>query len=446
MDGALDPHIPTNPEPPLLFPLTKPQIAPSIIADATPNGVSMVSPNSPRSDHPLPSTVLGPPRYPKHLRTHSNRKESQQSDSLLHIVPAAVDADQALPPINTPYQPVAHVVPQHLPHLHPSVQSFPLIEGYLAGPDLPHETYAETPAEIRQAQLDFLEAQSRKVAPRSKDLFRVGPPFWATVLHRPFYCEATDEQIVPEMTSRIDRGFELGELGNWIGYKRNYITLVLTFVFQGWSMERFLKNRYYYVDESEGAKVEIKYFALGIAVKCNDPEVNISLVQHTPKRDKGPKLATPRYCAVPGGDLPDHQLVTMSSNRTNGRKVALLKRMFNFDREEYYQLRAIDANRDTSILRNYPNGLLTKVARFERIQFTASIRVTKDRTALKFFTLSIQLLGITDDCDLLHDPIVLATSDSHPLLVRGRSPSKYDLEKTSGYRDPMNNMAHDSEL
>lgn len=282
----------------------------------------------------------------------------------------------------------------------------------------------------------MMEAQPKKVAPRSIDLFRVGPPFEPTVLHNALYCQETGELIVPDMTTRIDRGFELGAKGNWIGYKRNYVTLVLTYVFKGWSWDDFLAHQYFVVDANDALRrVPVRYFALRIAVRCNDPEVKIGLVQHTPKRDKGPQYATPVYPAVPGGVLPEHQTVKASCNKRNMSKIASLRRIFGFDRAQYYDEHGTSAAADTSVLKNYPTDVLTKVARFERIQFTASLRVKVNHVNRKHFTLSVELVGVADGGDGEHE-VLLASSSSVPLLVRGRSPSNYNLEKTSGYRGP----------
>lgn len=236
------------------------------------------------------------------------------------------------------------------------------------------------------------------------------------------------------MSSRIDRGFELGEAGHWIGYKRNYVTLVSTFTFHGWSLGRFLKHHYFVLDE-DNCKVEVKSFAFAISVKCNSPDVKVGLVQHTPKRDKGPKYVTPIYPAVPGGELPEHHTVQRSSNKRNQTRVANMQKIFNFDREIYYKEHKLDMDSDHTILRNYPGDLLTKVARFERIQFTKSLRVDTENVPNKFFTLSVELLGILDENIEKPHKVVLATSDTVPLLVRGRSASMYPSEKTSGYRE-----------
>ncbi|KAM9931743.1 hypothetical protein OXX80_008612 [Metschnikowia pulcherrima] len=299
----------------------------------------------------------------------------------------------------------------------------------LANISLPHHTL---PAIESSPEADA--SCHKQTAPRSKNIYRVGPPFVPTILHQVLFCEATNEQVVPVMTSRIDRGFELGEMGNWIGYKRNYVTLVSTFTFHGWSFDRTMKGKYYVLDDDNN-KVRIRYFAFAISVKCNDPEVKVGLVQHTPKRDKGPKYNTPIYPGVPGGSLPDHQTVKLSSNKKNGNRVARMRQIFSFDRREFYRSDNHLNHSEQSLLKAYPCDLLAKVALFERIQFTKSLRVENTGSISKYFTISVELLGIPYCKDGLREHFVLATSDTVPLLVRGRSPSKYPGERTSGFRE-----------
>lgn len=300
-------------------------------------------------------------------------------------------------------------------------------------PGLDPSTFGETPV-LRNGLFELVDDKSRKVAPRSKDLFRVGPPFGITNIHRPLFCASTKEQIFPELESRIDRGFELGEAGNWIGYKRNYFTMVLTFNFRGWNLDRFTENQYEVLDKNDPSRrLPVRYFALSVLAKCSDPEVSIGLVQHTPKRDKGPQYSPPVYPAVPG-NLPDHQTVKASCNKRNQKKIQTLGRIFSFDRTDYYDKNAMDPAKDRSVLSGYPSDEITRVARFERIQFTASIRVKQaNHNIHKYFTLNVELLAIVEDADrTLQIPV--ASCGSAPLLIRGRSPSNYPREKTSGYR------------
>ena len=143
-------------------------------------------------------------------------------------------------------------------------------------------------------EADLLEATSRKVAPRSSDLFKVGPQFSETRHHQDIYCKSNDMDVNPILGARIDRGFEMGETGTWIGYKRNYFTLVSSFTFENFDFERFLHNKFYPYEKLSRSsvgenKVEISYFAIRLVAKCSDDDVSISLIHQTPKRHKALK-------------------------------------------------------------------------------------------------------------------------------------------------------------
>ena len=331
----------------------------------------------------------------------------------------------------------------------------------------------------RASQNELMETSTRKVAPRSSDLFRVGPPFGMMEQHQPVYLKSNDMPVLPMLHARIDRGFEMGETGTWIGYKRNYFTLVASFNFQNLDFNRFLENRFYTYDTSNkngmngnGSKLpnhtsssssssssssmnqpqnhphhphhqqhagqtrlDISYFAIRLVAKCSDDDVAISLIQHTAKRDKGPQFPPPIYPALPG-DLPDHDTVRASCNKRNGGKIEHMNKIFFFDRAQYYNDYNLNQTNDSSILRNYPSDSISKVARFERIQFTSSIRVKSTLTSARYFTLSCELLGIVEDEELQIQPILLGSVESPPLVIRGRSPSSYHKDRTSGYRPP----------
>lgn len=391
-------------------------------------------------------SFLGSPRYPPQLQNRLSRGVQQPQynlqelhqlkDDELHLDPLI----QHIPgPMQLTHSLNSEIDTQYNGQLNAQLNTLLQINRQLGDMNSPQRQLNELLSRGPEAEdvAQILDA-AKKVAPRSNDLFRVGPPFQPTTQHRAVYCGDTFERVKPVMSTRIDRGFEVGEHGNWIGYKRNYFTLVLTFHFDGWDFDRFLRSRFYIYDDKDGTerKVNISYFALSIVAKCLDPEVPIGLVQHTPKRDKGPQYSPPIYPAIPG-ELPDHHTVKASCNKRNGSKIQSMNRIFNFDRAEYYRDKGLDQYKDASVLKGYPSDQLVRVARFERIQFTGSIRVKATSIMHKYFTLNLELLGIVEDENHHIQPVLVASSQSAPLLIRGRSPSNYHKDKTSGYRGPL---------
>lgn len=309
-------------------------------------------------------------------------------------------------------------------------------------PQLNHTAHHHLEMLAQANEEELLDAGSRKVAPRSSDLFKIGPRFSDTRHHQDIYCKSTDLDVNPILDARIDRGFELGENGTWIGYKRNYFTLVAAFSLENFDYPRFIQNKFYTFEKShknggvDGVgenKVEISYFAIRLVAKCSDEDVSISLIQHTAKRDKGPQFPPPIYPAVPG-DIPDHETVKASCNKRNDNKIENMNKVFYFDRAEYYHNTNLDTLKDELILKNYPSDSIARVARFERIQFTSSIRIKSTSVNSRYFTLHVELLGIVEDEDSQIQPILLSSIETPPLIIRGRSPSNYHKDRTSGYR------------
>lgn len=287
----------------------------------------------------------------------------------------------------------------------------------------------------------------RKVAPRLLDLFRVGPPFSHLRHHHKVYLLDLPSPVLPRLSARIDRGFEIGDLGTWIGYKRNYFTLVAAFQFEGFDFDRFVANEFF-VSSSDrhGREVKrpVRYFAIRLVAKCSDDEVQISLIQHTAKRDKGPQFPPPMYPAVPG-NLPDHETVKASCNKRNGLKIENMNRIFYYQRQRDLAHVVNDGRtgHPSLILVTYPLDLIARVARFERIQFTLLIRIKLSLINTRYFTLHVELLAIVDDDELLAQPVVVLLIELPPLIIRGRLPLNYHKERPQGFFPRGDPHAHD---
>jgi len=250
------------------------------------------------------------------------------------------------------------------------------------------------------------------VAPRSSLQFKVGPSFEMTTSIYPIYTKSNNEYVFPFINARLDRGFDFID-NQWIGYKRNYFTLVSAFEFEKKDLEFLNDEKFYYLDEND-RKVNIEYFALNLISTCCEDDTEVNLVQHTAKRDRGPTQKPCVHIAVPG-ILPSHEMIKQAANIRNGNKIGKLNKVFQF----------INPSPDNlhSILSTYPtNEEIYKVARFERIQFSIAYQPNKVRgtTTNRHFKIVVQLLGKANDRYTL-----LAFTETPPLVVRGRSPSNY---------------------
>ncbi|CUM64124.1 uncharacterized protein PRCAT00001715001 [Priceomyces carsonii] len=256
----------------------------------------------------------------------------------------------------------------------------------------------------------------KKVAPRSGLQFKVGPSFETTTLFKPIYLMLTDENVFPFVNARIDRGFDFIN-GEWIGYKRNYFTLVAAFEFEDQDNSIFSNEKFYTIDAGN-QKVSINCFALRLVSKCCEDDMQINLVQHTAKRDRGPQFKPPVYPAVTGV-LPSHQVIKQAANIRNESKIDQFNKLFFLDNAEIWK------TSDKSILHTYPPGKIATVARYERIQFSTSINYRKPTMVNRHFTLQVELLGLLSDGNYT----ILASTETPPLIVRGRSPSNYQIAK-----------------
>lgn len=171
----------------------------------------------------------------------------------------------------------------------------------------------------------------------------------------------------------MDRGFFLAD-NDWTCYRRNYFQVSASFSIQGVS--------HYFPDHEvqtlvrgdDGALFPVRRFLIGISARVSNSEKRIELVQHTPKRDKGPQMVPQPKPIIPGGNL---NLSTVSTNQS--------------------------------------------IATFERIQFkTATANNGKRRAAQQYYVCLVELYAETD-----HGQIKVAACQSAPLVVRGRSPGHY---------------------
>lgn len=107
--------------------------------------------------------------------------------------------------------------------------------------------------------------------------------------------QTTDgQQVRPEIIGKIDKGFFLAE-NDWTCYRRNYFQISCSYTLHpsvptGTTMHLM----------QGGQLVQIQAFAMSIsAVVDGEHGKPIELVQHTPKRDKGPQMKPDRVVLLP---------------------------------------------------------------------------------------------------------------------------------------------------
>lgn len=250
-----------------------------------------------------------------------------------------------------------------------------------------------------------------KVAPRSRYQYKVGPPFETTLILQNIYSATTNDVVIPRLSARIDRGFDFVD-SVWIGYKRNYFSLVAAFELCSHPGLLVLQEDKLYVDGENGREF-VRNFNLQICCECSSEEIDPLLVQHTAKRDRGPIDEPTVFVAVPG-ELPSHQVIRESSNIRNGSKIRELENMLFLEKS------ARKNCNPNSMLADYPAERIARVARYERIQFSTNLSPRRFDIAGDFFLqveLTVTLMN--------GNTITIATTTTPPLVVRGRSPSSY---------------------
>lgn len=306
------------------------------------------------------------------------------------------------------------------------------------GTDTDREKMILTKVHEDGTESNYFDKRKLKIAPRSTLQFKVGPPFQLSNKFGNVIDNKTGQNVSLKIIPRIDRGFDNID-NEWVGYKRNYFTLVTSFQVRNYSIEEFLGSTYQvtFVENFFRQSADIKYFAVKIKARTDDEFTEINLVQHTAKRDKGPQFA-PELCPLVPSSLPKHQIIREASNVRNTNKMKKYDSTFYFHRdleEENYNFHCI--------LKTYPNNCIQKVARYERVQFASSINVKKPSQQNKHFRLHVVLGAVVDrkdlggnidtkHCDEVTLPdggkgifVYLQEMNTPPLIIRGRSPSNY---------------------
>ncbi|SMN18924.1 similar to Saccharomyces cerevisiae YHR124W NDT80 Meiosis-specific transcription factor required for exit from pachytene and for full meiotic recombination [Maudiozyma saulgeensis] len=285
---------------------------------------------------------------------------------------------------------------------------------------------------------NYFDKRKVKIAPRSTLQFKVGPPFQLSNKFGNVLDNKTGQSVNLKIIPRIDRGFDNID-NEWVGYKRNYFTLVTSFQVRNYSLEKFLDSSYQvtFVENFYRQTANIKYFAVKIKARTDNEYSEINLVQHTAKRDKGPQFA-PELCPLIPSSLPKHQIIREASNVRNTNKMKKYDSTFFFHRDQEDNKYDMDG-----ILHSYPEDCIQKVARYERVQFASSINVKKPSQQNKHFRLYVVLGAVIETKDLegnfktTHcDEVALGNGEkglfvylqemnTPPLIIRGRSPSNY---------------------
>ncbi|CAK9437194.1 uncharacterized protein LODBEIA_P15770 [Lodderomyces beijingensis] len=271
------------------------------------------------------------------------------------------------------------------------------------------------------------EAYERvRVAPRSQEQYKIGPPFGETTIVNQIRLDSTRELVHPRLSARIDRGFDLFNDDTWVCYKRNYFSVVASFDFDelGARQSVFQEDTFSLADDdadgaADGAAhgANIKRFLIRLSSQYANEKTKVNLNQHTPKRDKGPVSEPPMVPVIPGR-IPEHSVIKQTSNVKKSSKLQEFEHLFKC---EYNRLLP---TRPSSILLNYEKDKpYNTVAKYERLQFAYAPKRRVSNGAEPKLVLQVHLLAELADSSRL---ATVAAVTTVPFLVRGRSPSNYE--------------------
>lgn len=310
----------------------------------------------------------------------------------------------------------AFKMPERLPHYSTNIQSHISPAPFTAGLRFPQTSYRGSeyylPTNPYTAPAMTQDNQHCTVGD--------GPPFHeTTVLHN--VLTRHHHRLAPEISAHIQKGFFQVDR-KWTCYRRNYFAVQCSFNFRTVGDPPFYLHR-------NGADEHISSFAVSISAKTsmtNNGECETrGLVQHTPKRDKASEQTPGKHLVAP---TLTHPVSTNGTYSSAGHIYAGANNLHSITPHGHYGA-PFDSGANPIPMSHT----------FERIQFQkATANNGKRRAQQQYFLVVVELsanVGRGKD-----DWVLIATKESDPMVVRGRSPGHY---KDNIRRDSQTSMDPD---
>ncbi|KAF2729972.1 p53-like transcription factor [Polyplosphaeria fusca] len=240
------------------------------------------------------------------------------------------------------------------------------------------------------------------------------PPFNAQDTYYEITCEGTP--VTLNIEAKIDKGFFLSSDRTWTCYRRNYFAVSVFYGLTPW-----VPNGRLYLNHSQPGKQpeQIQSMAVSLAAAVDGSGgKSIELIQHTPKRDKGPQLPMKKepLAPTPPGKSHEHGYNLNAFHTTTSSIAPQLPMQENADSNHSY-------SPTTHSNSNYQCS-------FERIQFkSATANNGKRRAQQQYYHLVAELWANVQSARETEPRwIKIAARSSAAVVVRGRSPSHYSNE------------------
>ncbi|KAF3072434.1 hypothetical protein CFAM422_005155 [Trichoderma lentiforme] len=213
-------------------------------------------------------------------------------------------------------------------------------------------------------------------------------------------------QIKIDITGTVDKGFFLAE-GEWTCYRRNYMTCACSYSLH----PHYPNTAVHFIPPGSTQAYQVfgLYMSISAVVADNDQQ-NIELVQHTPKRDKGPTSKPEKVQLAPKNSVPSHHGIYNDPTSASGARAMY--------QDGYGGQGAVQPATEHT---------------FERIQFKQATQNNgKRRAAQQYYHLMVELwadLGSSFSSQSSDKYFKIAFRKSEKMIVRGRSPGHYQNEK-----------------
>lgn len=237
------------------------------------------------------------------------------------------------------------------------------------------------------------------------------PPFQPTRMWAHKVVAANGTALQVDIQAKIDKGFFKADQ-DWTCYRRNYFSVACSYTLKPYSPK--LEPLSLRKSPRESNSPTIRSFAICISARIDSEEGKlIDLVQHTPKRDKGPtdrpqkiKLH-PNTPSSPFGVHSDH------GGGLDPRSG------LSSDYEQAYAPSSPTTQQSQTI------------ATFDRIQFkNATANNGKRRAAQQYFHIVVELFAeLPNNQSAEGSWTKVASRISAPMVVRGRSPGHYSDDR-----------------
>lgn len=222
--------------------------------------------------------------------------------------------------------------------------------------------------------------------------------------------------VVANIEAKIEKGFFLSPDRVWTCYRRNYFAVNVSFGLTPWT-----PNARLYLDQGNGkAPEQIQAMAVSLAAAVDGHTgKTIELIQHTPKRDKGPQLPMKKELLAPNPPGKNHEHSAYGLSNFHQTQSAPGPQL---------PLQADNESSQSYSPASHPSSNCLHA--FERIQFkSATANNGKRRAQQQYYHLIVELwANIQTTREEQPRWVKVAAKLSHPVVVRGRSPSHYHNE------------------